>query len=123
MVCDVILFGFVLLCWVDWCKVLMVVMVCSMLLVSFGLVLGLNVMVVGMLIVFGSGGFFVVFLIVVVCVFWVCFVGCWDLDKGVLCLGCVGLVVNVLVVVWLFFEVFNVVWLWVSFVLFDVFWF
>lgn len=67
---DAILPGSALLRRVDRRKVPMAAMVCSTLLASLGLALGLNATAVGTLIAFGSGGFFVVFLIVAACALW-----------------------------------------------------
>ncbi|EPK4054889.1 APC family permease, partial [Pseudomonas aeruginosa] len=69
-----------------------------------------NATAVGTLIAFGSGGFFVVFLIVTACALWARLVGRWDPDKGALRLGRAGLAVNVLAVAWLSFEALNVAW-------------
>ncbi len=84
---DAILPGSALLRRVDRRKVPMAAMVCSTLLASLGLALGLNATAVGTLIAFGSGGFFVVFLIVAACALWARLVGRWDPDKGALRLG------------------------------------
>ena len=75
---DAILPGSALLRRVDRRKVPMAAMVCSTLLASLGLALGLNATAVGTLIAFGSGGFFVVFLIVAACALWARLVGRWD---------------------------------------------
>lgn len=107
---DAILPGSALLRRVDRRKVPMAAMVCSTLLASLGLALGLNATAVGTLIAFGSGGFFVVFLIVAACALWARLVGRWDPDKGALRLGRAGLAVNVLAVAWLSFEALNVAW-------------
>ena len=107
---DAILPGSALLRRVDRRKVPMAAMICSTLLASLGLALGLNATAVGTLIAFGSGGFFVVFLIVAACALWARLVGRWDPDKGALRLGRAGLAVNVLAVAWLSFEALNVAW-------------
>ncbi|MBG5060566.1 amino acid permease [Pseudomonas aeruginosa] len=107
---DAILPGSALLRRGDRRKVPMAAMVCSTLLASLGLALGLNATAVGTLIAFGSGGFFVVFLIVAACALWARLVGRWDPDKGALRLGRAGLAVNVLAVAWLSFEALNVAW-------------
>ncbi|WP_236201970.1 APC family permease [Pseudomonas pseudonitroreducens] len=107
---DEILPGSALLRRVDKRKVPMAAMVCSTLLASLGLALGLNATAVGTLIAFGSGGFFFVFLIVAASALYARLSGRWDPDKGALKLGRKGLLVNVIAVVWLVFEAINVAW-------------
>jgi amino acid transporter len=107
---DAILPGSALLRRVDGRKVPMAAMVCSTLLASLGLALGLNATAVGTLIAFGSGGFFFVFLIVAVSALYARLTGRWDPDKGALKLGRKGLLVNVIAVLWLVFEAINVAW-------------
>jgi amino acid transporter len=107
---DRILPGSALLRRVDKRKVPMAAMVCSTLLASLGLALGLNATAVGTLIAFGSGGFFFVFLIVAASALYARLTGRWDPEKGALKLGRKGLLVNVVAVVWLVFEAINVAW-------------
>lgn len=75
-----------------------------------GLLLGLNGDAVGTLITFGSGGFYIVFLIVAVTALISRLTGRWDPNKGELRLGRLGLGINVLAVLWLAFEATNVAW-------------
>ncbi|MFY0731602.1 APC family permease [Pseudomonas sp. NFX15] len=95
---------------VDKRKVPFAAMVFSTLFASFGLALGLNATAVGTLIAFGSGGFFVVFLIVVSCALLARLSGRWKPEPGVFSLGRWGLLVNVAAFVWLVFEAINVAW-------------
>lgn len=107
---DGILPGSGLLRRVDKRKVPMAAMLCSTLLASLGLILGLNATAVGTLIAFGSGGFFFVFLIVTTSALYARLSGRWDPAKGALQLGRKGLAVNWLAVFWLLFEAVNVAW-------------
>lgn len=107
---DSILPGSTLLRQVDRRKVPTAAMVVSTLLASLGLALGLNATAVGTLIAFGSGGFFVVFLIVAASALYARLSGRWDPSKGALNLGRLGLLVNLIAVVWLVFESINVAW-------------
>lgn len=107
---DEILPGSALLRRVDKRKVPMAAMVCSTLLASLGLVLGLNATAVGTLIAFGSGGFFVVFLIVAASALFARLSGRWDPAKGALQLGRWGTPINLFAVCWLLFEAINVAW-------------
>ncbi|MGX1087007.1 APC family permease [Pseudomonas sp. AP3_22 TE3818] len=107
---DSILPASALLRQVDKRKVPFAAMVFSTLFASFGLVLGLNATAVGTLIAFGSGGFFVVFLIVVSCALLARLSGRWKPEPGVFSLGRWGLLVNVVAFVWLVFEAINVAW-------------
>lgn len=75
-----------------------------------GLLLGLNGNAAGTLIAFGSGGFYVVFLIVAGTALHARLRGRWDTDKGELRLGAFGLTLNIVAVVWLVFEAINVAW-------------
>ncbi|EJM34083.1 amino acid transporter [Pseudomonas sp. GM33] len=107
---DSILPASALLRQVDKRKVPFAAMVFSTLFASFGLALGLNATAVGTLIAFGSGGFFVVFLIVVSCALLARLSGRWKPEPGVFSLGRWGLLVNVVAFVWLVFEAINVAW-------------
>lgn len=80
------------------------------LLSAAGLLLGLNASAVGTLIAFGSGGFYIVFLIVATTALYARLTGRWDPDKGALRLGRRGLALNVIAVVWLAFETVNIAW-------------
>ncbi|WP_420232492.1 APC family permease [Pseudomonas sp. ABY48] len=95
---------------VDKRKVPFAAMVFSTLFASFGLSLGLNATAVGTLIAFGSGGFFVVFLIVVSCALLARLRGKWKPEKGTFNLGRWGLPVNLAAFFWLVFESINVAW-------------
>lgn len=95
---------------VDKRKVPFAAMVFSTLFASFGLALGMNATAVGTLIAFGSGGFFVVFLIVVTCALIVRLRGRWKVEPGAFSLGRWGLPVNLAAFVWLVFESVNVAW-------------
>lgn len=79
-------------------------------LAAAGLLLGLNGNAAATLISFGSGGFYIVFLIVAAVALWARLTQRWDPNRGSLKLGALGLVVNVLAVIWLLFEVVNVAW-------------
>jgi amino acid transporter len=79
-------------------------------LAAAGLMLGLNGNAAGTLIAFGSGGFYVVFLLVASTALYARLRGRWDVSKGELRLGTVGLTLNVIAVVWLVFEAINVAW-------------
>ena len=79
-------------------------------LAALGLLLGLNGNAAATLISFGSGGFYVVFLIVAAVALWARLSGRWDPNRGSFRPGRFGLLVNVLAVIWLVFEVVNVAW-------------
>lgn len=95
---------------VDKRKVPFAAMVLSTLLASFGLALGLNATAVGTLIAFGSGGFFLVFLIVTACALINRLHGRWQPEPGVFNLGRWGLPINLMAFFWLVFESINVAW-------------
>ncbi|WP_443693655.1 APC family permease [Pseudomonas protegens] len=95
---------------VDGRKVPFAAMLVCTLFASFGLALGLNATAVGTLIAFGSGGFFMVFLIVIGCALVHRLRGRWRPDAGVFNLGRWGLPVNLAAFVWLLFESVNVAW-------------
>ncbi|MNZ93701.1 putative amino acid permease YhdG [compost metagenome] len=95
---------------VDKRKVPFVAMVFSTLFASFGLTLGLNATAVGTLIAFGSGGFFVVFLIVVTCALLARLSGKWKAETGTFSLGRWGVPINLAAFCWLVFESINVAW-------------
>jgi len=95
---------------VDKRKVPFAAMVFSTLFASFGLALGLNATAVGTLIAFGSGGFFVVFLIVVTCALLARLNGKWKAEPGTFSLGRWGIAVNLAAFFWLVFESINVAW-------------
>lgn len=107
---DGILPGSALLRRVDRRKVPMAAMICSTLIASFGLVLGLNATAVGTLIAFGSGGFFFVFLIVTASALIARLSGRWDPRKGAMHLGRWSFPINIVAVLWLMFEAVNVAW-------------
>lgn len=107
---DAILPASALLRRVDKRKVPLAAMLFSTLFASFGLALGLNATAVGTLIAFGSGGFFVVFLIVITCALLARLGGRWKTEAGVFSLGRWGLLINLLAFVWLVFESINVAW-------------
>ncbi len=79
-------------------------------LAGLGLLLGLNGDAAGTLIAFGSGGFYIVFLIVTCTALRARLTGRWDPARGALRLGRKGLALNVVAVVWLVFEAVNVAW-------------
>ena len=95
---------------VDKRKVPFAAMVFSTLFASFGLALGLNATAVGTLIAFGSGGFFMVFLIVVTCALLARLNGTWKAEPGTFSLGRWGIAVNPAAFFWLVFESINVAW-------------
>lgn len=95
---------------VDKRKVPFAAMVFSTLFASFGLALGLNATAVGTLIAFGSGGFFMVFLIVVTCALLARLNGTWKAEPGTFSLGRWGIGVNLAAFFWLVFESINVAW-------------
>ncbi len=95
---------------VDKRKVPFAAMVFSTCFASLGLALGLNATAVGTLIAFGSGGFFMVFLIVVSCALLVRLRGQWKPEPGTFSLGRWGLPVNLAAFFWLVFESINVAW-------------
>lgn len=95
---------------VDKRKVPFAAMVFSTLFASFGLALGLNATAVGTLIAFGSGGFFMVFLIVVTCALLARLNGTWKAEPGTFSLGRWGIAVNLAAFFWLVFESINVAW-------------
>lgn len=95
---------------VDKRKVPFAAMVFSTLFASFGLALGLNATAVGTLIAFGSGGFFMVFLIVVTCALLARLNGTWKAEPGTFSLGRWGIGVNLAAFLWLVFESINVAW-------------
>jgi amino acid transporter len=95
---------------VDKRKVPFAAMLFSTLFASFGLALGLNATAVGTLIAFGSGGFFIVFLIVVSCALLARLRGKWRPEPGTFSLGRWGLPVNLAAFFWLVFESINVAW-------------
>ncbi|MFF9351514.1 APC family permease [Streptomyces sp. NPDC014734] len=79
-------------------------------LACLGLLLGLNGDAAGTLMAFGSGGFYIVFLIVTATALRARLTGRWDPDKGDMKMGRKGLVLNIVAVVWLVFEAINVAW-------------
>ncbi|GLP83030.1 amino acid permease [Mycobacterium antarcticum] len=79
-------------------------------LAGFGLLLGLNASAVGTLITFGTGGFFIIYLLVATSALYARLTGRWDPAKGSLALGKWGLVLNVFAVAWLIFETVNIAW-------------
>ena len=79
-------------------------------LASLGLLLGLNGNAAATLIAFGSGGFYVIFLTVVLVALYARLSGRWDPSAGELHLARTGLPVNVLAVAWLLFEAVNIAW-------------
>jgi len=79
-------------------------------LAALGLLLGLNGNAAATLISFGSGGFYFVFLAVALTALVARLTGRWNPDSGQVRLGRLGLVVNVLAVVWLLFEAINIAW-------------
>lgn len=85
-------------------------LVTTAVLAGAGLLLGLNGNAAATLISFGSGGFYIVFLIVASVALWARLTGRWDPSRGSFRLGRFGLVVNVIAVIWLLFEVVNVAW-------------
>lgn len=85
-------------------------LIVTALLAAAGLLLGLNGNAAATLISFGSGGFYIVFLTVAAVALWARLSGRWDPRLGSFRLGRLGLVVNVLAVIWLVFEVINVAW-------------
>jgi amino acid transporter len=74
-----------------------------------GLLLGLESAAIGTLIVFGTAGIYVAFLLVAVAALTARVRGTWT-PGGHLQLGRVGLVANVLAVLWLAFETVNIAW-------------
>lgn len=87
-----------------------VALITTAVLAGAGLLLGLNGNAAATLISFGSGGFYIVFLIVAAVALWARLTRRWDPDRGSFKPGRFGLVINVLAVVWLVFEVVNVAW-------------
>ncbi|MFJ3957956.1 APC family permease [Arthrobacter sp. NPDC090010] len=85
-------------------------LVVTALLAAAGLLLGLNGNAAATLISFGSGGFYIVFLIVAAVALWARLTRRWDPRRGSFAPGRFGLLVNVLAVLWLTFEVINVAW-------------
>lgn len=85
-------------------------LIATAVLAAAGLLLGLNGNAAATLISFGSGGFYIVFLIVAVVGLWARLTGRWDPRDGSFQLAGLGLVVNILAVIWLLFEVVNVAW-------------
>ncbi|NYJ68232.1 amino acid transporter [Pseudoclavibacter chungangensis] len=79
-------------------------------LAALGLLLGLNGNAAATLISFGSGGFYIVFLIVAVVALRARLTGTWDPRRGAFVPGRFGLAINILAVVWLVFEVINIAW-------------
>jgi amino acid transporter len=79
-------------------------------LAGLGLLLGLNSSAVGTLITFGTGGFFIIYLIVTATALYARLTGRWDPDRGALRLGRLGLSVNIIALLWLIFETINVAW-------------
>lgn len=75
-----------------------------------GLLLGLEGDAVGTLITFGSGGFYIVFLIIAVTALVTRLNGRWNPKDGAFRLGPLGFVINILAVAWLAFEAVNVAW-------------
>lgn len=75
-----------------------------------GLMLGLNESAVGTLISFGTGGFFIIYLIVVGSALYARLTGRWKPANGTLKLGIWGLLVNIIALVWLLFETVNIAW-------------
>lgn len=85
-------------------------LIATAVLAGLGLLLGLNGNAAATLISFGSGGFYIVFLIVAAVALWARLTRRWDPSRGSFGLARLGLTVNVLAVVWLLFEVVNVAW-------------
>lgn len=79
-------------------------------LAGLGLLLGLNSSAVGTLITFGTGGFFIIYLIVTAAALYARLTGRWDPSGGALRLGRWGLVINVIALLWLVFETINIAW-------------
>ncbi len=74
-----------------------------------GLLLGLRSAAIGSLIAFGTAAIYVTFLLVALAALVARFRGTWT-PAGHIRLGRIGLVVNVLAVVWLMFETTNIAW-------------
>ncbi len=74
------------------------------------LLLGINGTAVGTLISFGTGGFFIIYLIVACAALYTRTTGRWDPSRGHLVLGRRGLLINVVAVLWLAFETVNIAW-------------
>lgn len=87
-----------------------VALITTAVLAGLGLLLGLNGNAAATLISFGSGGFYIVFLIVAVVALWARLNGRWDPSRGSFTPGRFGLIINILAVAWLAFEVVNVAW-------------
>ena len=87
-----------------------VALIATAVLAALGLLLGLNGNAAATLISFGSGGFYIVFLIVAAVALWARLSGRWDPRQGSFVPGPFGLTINILAVVWLAFEVVNVAW-------------
>ncbi|MFC4224336.1 APC family permease [Lysinibacter cavernae] len=85
-------------------------LIATAVLATLGLLLGLNGNAAATLISFGSGGFYIVFLIVAAVALWARLTKRWDPSLGSFKPGRFGLVINVLAVIWLLFEVVNVAW-------------
>jgi amino acid transporter len=79
-------------------------------LAGLGLCLGLNASAAGTLITFGTGGFFIIYLIVTSAALYARLTGRWKPSAGKFFLGPWGLVVNIVAVAWLLFETVNVAW-------------
>lgn len=80
------------------------------LLAAVGLALGLNASAAGTLITFGTGGFFIIYLIVTTAALYARLTGRWNPQEGKFFLGRWGLVINIVAVTWLLFETVNVAW-------------
>lgn len=85
-------------------------LIATAVLAALGLLLGLNGNAAATLISFGSGGFYIVFLIVATVALWARLTRRWDPQLGSFKPGRCGLMINILAVLWLAFEVVNVAW-------------
>ena len=85
-------------------------LITTAMLAGCGLLLGFNGNAAATLISFGSGGFYIVFLIVASVALWARLTKRWDPNKGAFKPGPFGLVINIVAVAWLAFEVVNVAW-------------
>lgn len=79
-------------------------------LAAIGLCLGLNASAAGTLITFGTGGFFIIYLIVASVALYARLSGRWKPQEGKFSLGRWGLVINIVAVAWLIFETVNIAW-------------
>ena len=85
-------------------------MVTVTVLAAIGLSLGLNPSAAGTLITFGTGGFFIIYLIVTIAALYSRLTGRWMPEKGKFFLGRWGLALNIIAVAWLLFETVNIAW-------------